>query len=52
MKLKEEELLGINNVVAYADGRYAIYDMKEAFSIINNLKTNEARQRLQKWINK
>ena len=50
-KLKEEESLGLNNVVAYVDGRYAIYDMKEAFNIINNLKTEEARQRLQKWIN-
>jgi hypothetical protein len=50
--LRGEDSLGINNVVTYVDDRYAVYDTKEAFGIINNLNTEKARERLQSWINK
>lgn len=50
--LKGEDSLGINNLVTYVDDRYAVYDTKEALGIVNNLKTLEARERLQGWIDK
>ncbi len=47
--LRQEELLGKNNVIVYSNKYFAVFDVDEYTEILAFLK-EEARQRLQKWI--
>ncbi|MFH1726893.1 MAG: transposase, partial [Pseudomonadota bacterium] len=47
--LRQEELLGTNNVVVYSGEYFGIFDLSEFFEVTLFLK-EEARSRLQKWI--
>jgi len=47
--LRQEELMGKNNVIVYSGKYFAVFDVDEYTEILAFLK-DEARQRLQKWI--
>ncbi len=47
--LRNEELLGVNNVIVYSGEYFGVFDLDEYTAIIAFLK-DDARLRLQKWI--
>lgn len=47
--LRQEELMGKNNVIVYSGKYFAVFDVDEYTEILAFLK-EEARHRLQKWI--
>jgi len=49
--LRNEELMGLNNVIVYSGNYFAVFDLDDYTEIIVDLK-EEARLRLQKWIKK
>jgi len=47
--LKDEEQMGMNNVIVYSGNYFAVFDLDDYTEIITDLN-NEARLRLQRWI--
>jgi len=50
--LRREESLGLNNMIIYKDDRFAVYDTAIALGIVNDLETQEARQRLREALDR